>query len=133
MKYSRFCAFVLAIVMVLAQYGCISGKGTGEVEKLIEEKDYHGAIEVAEALAASNPGTPVARQAQLAVGKLYVETMNQPERGVEVYQAIIAAAPDSDEAASANYRLGVHFLKSKEYESARGFFDTIINNFPEHE
>lgn len=133
MKYSRFCAFVLATVMVLAQYSCISGKGTGEVEKLIDEKDYHGAIEVAEALVASNPGTPIARQAQLAVGKLYVETMNQPEKGVETYQAIIAAAPDSDEAASANYRLGVHYLKSKEYESARGFFDTIINNFSEHE
>ena len=133
MKYCRFYAFALATMMILAQYGCISGKGTGEVDKLIDEKDYHGAIEVAEALVASNPGTPIARQAQLAVGKLYIETMNQPERGVETYQAIIAAAPDSDEAASANYRLGVHYLKSKEYESARELFDTIINNFPEHE
>ena len=133
MKYCRFYAFALATMIVFAQYGCISGKGTGEVDKLIDEKDYHGAIEVAEALVASNPGTPLARQAQLAVGKLYVETMNQPERGVETYQAIIAAAPDSDEAASANYRLGVHYLKSKEYESARELFDTIINNFPEHE
>lgn len=133
MKYSRFCAFVLATVMVLAHYGCISGKGTGEVEKLIEEKDYHGAIEVSEALIESKPGTPIARQTQLAVGKLYIETMNQPEKGVEVYQAVISAAPDSDEAASANYRLGVHYLKSKEFESARRFFDTIINNFPEHE
>ena len=133
MKYSRFYAFVLLTVMVVAHYGCISGKGTGEVEKLIDEKDYYGAIEVAEALVASNPGTPIARQAQLTVGKLYVDTMNQPERGVETYQALIAAAPESDEAASANYRLGVYYLKSKEYESARRHFDTIINSFPEHE
>ncbi len=133
MKYCRFCTFFLVIVMILAHYGCISGKGTGEVEILIEEKDYHGAIEVAEAIVASKPGTPIARQAQLAIGKLYIETMNQPEKGVEVYQEIISAAPDSDEAASANYRLGVHYLKSKEFESARGLFDTIINKFPEHE
>ena len=133
MKPVRFCIFVLATVIVFAQYGCISSSTSGKAEQLIAEKDYQGAIEVYQVSINSKPGKSEARQAQLGIGKLYVEKMNQPEKGVRTYQEIITAAPDSDEAAEANYRLGVYYLKSKEYESAQKFFDTIVNKFPNHE
>ncbi|MBI1925247.1 tetratricopeptide repeat protein [Candidatus Poribacteria bacterium] len=129
MKPMRFGAVILTAIIIIAQYACMSS-GTKQAEKLIEEKDYQGAIDVYQGGVQSKPGTPDARRAQLAIGKLYIEKMNKPEPGVQAYQEVTSAAPDSEEAAEAYYRLGVYYLKAKEYESAQKSFDAVINKFP---
>ena len=76
------------------------------------------------------PGTSEARKAQLAIGELHIDKMDQPEVGVRMYQNLIAATPDSEETVEAHYRLGVYYFRAMDYESAQKSFDTIVNQFP---
>ena len=133
MKTIRYDIVTLIIVITMAQYACVASSPQRLAGKRLQEKDYQGAIEVYQTIADSKPDTLEARQAQLSIAKLYIEKMDQPEQGIQIYQALIAAVPDSDEAAEAHWGLGLHAFKSEDYQSAQQFFDTIINKFPTSE
>ncbi|MCZ6681427.1 MAG: tetratricopeptide repeat protein [Candidatus Poribacteria bacterium] len=133
MKSIRFSIFFFAAVMVVTQYACVSKNPQQQAEQLILEQDYQGAVDAYQVVINEKPGTPDARQAQLGLAKLYIEKMSQPEQGVQVYQDLLAADPDSEEAAQAHWRLGVYHFKAKDYESAQKSFDTIVNQFPNFE
>ena len=131
MKLTKHLASLLCVALLA---GCIGGSGAiRNAEKLVEAKDYRGAIEAYQGIVDTKPGTPAARQAQLAVGKLSIERMNQPAVGVKAYQAVISDAPESDEAAEAHYQLGMHYYRSKDFASAQTAFDKIVNQFPQLE
>ena len=125
--------FLLVAVVVITQYACVSKSMDEQVNQLIQEKDYRGAADAYQSIIDSKPGTSQARQAQLGIAKLYIEKMAQPEQGVKIYQDLLAAAPESEEAAEAHWRLGLHAFKSEDYQSAQQSFDTIVNNFPASE
>ena len=122
--------FTLIAVIVMTQYACVASSPQRLAEKHLQEKDYRGAVEIYQTVVNSKPETPGARQAQLSIAKLYIEKMDQPQQGVQIYQALIAATPDSDEAAEAHWNLGLYAFKSEDYQSAQQFFDTIVNKFP---
>ncbi len=126
---SLFCLVLLA----LAHAGCLGGGAARNAEKLVEAKDYRGALEVYQSIVDTKPGTPEAHQAQLAIGKLSIERMNQPAAGLNAYQTVVSEAPESDEAAEAHYQLGMHYYRQKEFEAAQNEFDTIVNQFPQLE
>ncbi len=130
MKTTRYDIVSLIIVITIVQYACVASSPERLAGKRLQEKDYQGAIEVYQTVADSNPGTPEARQAQLSIANLYIEKMDQPQQGIQIYQDLIAAAPDSDEAAEAHWGLGLHAFKSEDYQSAQQSFDTIVNKFP---
>ena len=130
-RFSIF--FLLVTVVVITQYACVSKSMDGQAHQLIQEKDYRGAADAYQSVIDSKPGTSEARQAQLGIAKLYIEKMDQPEQGVKIYQDLLAAAPDSEEAAEAHWRLGLHTFKSKDYQTAQQSFDTIVNKFPASE
>ena len=133
MKTIRYDIVTLIIVIAMTQYACVVSSPQRLAGKRVQEKDYQGAIEVYQTVIDSKPGTPEAHQAQLSIAKLYIEKMDQPQQGVQIYQDLIAAAPDSDEAAEAHWDLGLHAFKSEDYQSAQQFFDTIVNKFPTSE
>ena len=122
-------ATTIAIIM-LTQYACLSTSTQRQAEKLAHEKNYQGAIDAYQAVINSKTGTPEAYRAQLGIARLYIDKMNQPQLGVKTYQDLIAAAPDSGEAAEAHYRLGIYHFKLKDYQSAQQSFDAIVNKFP---
>ena len=126
-------AFVAIILMVASQIGCLPGGALSNAEKLAENKDYYGAVEAYQSVVDTQPGTPEALQAQLAIGELSIEQMNRPAEGIKAYEAVIAAAPKSDEAAEAHYELGMHHYREKDYKAAQTQFDAIVNNFPQLE
>ena len=130
-RYGIF--FLLVAAAAITQYGCVSKSMDTQINQLIQEKDYRGAVDAYQSVIDSNPGTPEAHQAQLGLAKLYIEKMNQPQQGIKVYQDLIAAAPDGEEAAEAHWHLGVHAFKSEDYQSAQQSFDTIVNKFPASE
>ena len=130
MKAVRYDIFILVAAIVIAQYACVASSPQRLAGKRIQEKDYQSAIEVYQTIVDSKPETPEARQAQLSIAKLYIEKMNQPQRGVQIYQDLIATAPDSEAAAEAHWGLGLYAFKAKDYQSAQQSFDTIINKFP---
>ena len=131
MKLTKYLASLLCVALLA---GCLGGSGAiRNAEKLVEAKDYRGAIEAYQSIVDTKPGTPAARQAQLAIGKLSIERMNQPAVGVKAYQAVISDAPESDEAAEAHYQLGMHHYRSKDFASAQTEFDKIVNQFPQLE
>ncbi|MCE2393847.1 tetratricopeptide repeat protein [Candidatus Poribacteria bacterium] len=130
----RFGIFFLVVaVLVTTQYACVSKSMDEQIGQLIQEKDYQGAADAYQSVIDSKPGTSEARQAQLGIAKLYIEKMDQPQLGIKVYQDLLATVPDSDEAAEAHWRLGLHAFKSKDYQAAQQSFDTIVNNFPASE
>ena len=133
MKTTRYDIVTLIIVITIVQYACVASSPQRLAGKRLQEKDYQGAIEVYQTVTDSNPETPETRQAQLSIAKLYIEKMDQPQQGVQIYQDLIAAAPDSDEAAEAHWGLGLHAFKSEDYQSAQQSFDTIVNKFPTSE
>ena len=122
--------FLLVAVATITQYACVSKGMDDQIDQLIQEKDYRGAADAYQSIIDSKPGTSEARQAQLGIAKLYIDRMNQPKQGVKVYQDLLAAAPDSDEAPEAHWRLGLRAFKAEDYELAQQSFDTIVNDFP---
>lgn len=129
-KNVKYCPLVAIIFAALVQVGCVPGSALRTAEKLVEQKDYPGAIAAYQNVVDAQPGTPEALQAQVAMGKLLVERVNQPAEGVKAYEAVIAAAPKSDEAAEAHYELGMYHFRQKDFKVSQTQFDAIINNFP---
>lgn len=121
---------MIAIIGVITQYACISTSTQRQAEKLADEKNYQGAIDTYQTVINTKAGTPEAYRAQLSLAMLYIDKMNQPQLGVKTYQDLIAAAPDSGEAAEAHYRLGIYHFRIKDYEAAQQSFDAIVNKFP---
>ena len=132
-KSAKYCALIAILLVAASQIGCLPGGALSNAEKLAEDKDYHGAVEAYQSIVDTQPGTPEALQAQLAIGALSIEQMNRPAEGIKAYEAVIAAAPKSDEAAEAHYELGMHHYREKDYKAAQTQFDAIVNNFPELE
>ena len=133
MKIVRHNIFTLIAVIMVTQYACVASSPRKVADKRLQEKDYHGAIEVYQTVVASKPETPEARQAQLSIAGLYIEKMNQPQKGIQIYQDLITTTPDSDEAGAAHWRLGLYAFKSKDYQSAQQSFNAILNQFPTSE
>ncbi len=129
MKYINYPLITAFLIVVLSQVGCLSTNEMDTAEKLVEMKDYRGAIEAYQGVVEAKPGTAKAREAQLAIGEIYLERMDQPAQGIMSYETIIADAPESDEAAEAHYRLGMHYYQQKEYDKAQTQFDTIVNQY----
>ena len=121
---------IIPIIAMLTQYACISTSTQRQAEKLAHEQNYQGAIDAYQTVINSKPGTPEAYHAQLGLARLYIDKMDQPRLGVKAYQDLIAAAPDSGEAAEAHYRLGIYHFRIKDYESAQQSFNAIVNKFP---
>ena len=132
-KNVKYCPFIAIILVALMQVSCVSGSGLRAAEKLAEQKDYPGAIAAYQSIVDAQPGTPQALQAQVAIGKIAVDRMNQPAEGIKAYEAVIATAPKSDEAAEAHYELGMYSFRQKDFKGAQTQFDAIINNFPQLE
>ena len=120
----------LVIVVGITQYACLSTGTHRLAEQRVREKDYQGAIDIYQSVIDEKPGTSEARRAQLAIGKLHIDKMDQPEVGVRMYQNLITATPDSEETVEAHYRLGFYYFQAMDYESAQKSFDTIVNQFP---
>ena len=133
-KSMKSCVLIAVILVAGVQIGCVPGGGAlRTAENLAAEKDYPGALEAYQSVVDTKPGTPESLQAQLAIGKLSIEQMNQPAEGIKAYEAIIAAAPESDEAAEAYYDLGMYYYREKDFNTAQTQFDTVINKFPQLE
>ena len=121
---------MISIMVVMTQYGCISASTQRQAEKFAHEENYQGAIDTYQTVINTKAGTPEAYRAQLGLARLYIDKMDQPQLGVKTYQDLIAAAPDSGEAAEAHYRLGIYHFRIKDYEAAQRSFDAIVNKFP---
>ena len=121
---------ILVVVIGTTQPACLSTNTHKLAEKRVQEGDYQGAIDVYQAVIDEKPGTSAARNAQLAIGKLHIDKMDQPEVGMQIYQNLIATTPDSEETVEAHYRLGFYYFKAMDYELAQQSFDTIVNQFP---
>ena len=133
-KSMKSCVLIAVILVAGVQIGCVPGGGAlRTAENLVEQKDYRGAVEAYQSVVDTKPGTPESLQAQLAIGKLSIEQMNQPAEGIKAYEAIIAAAPESDEAAEAYYDLGMYYYREKDFNAAQTQFDAVINKFPQLE
>ena len=120
---------IIPIIAMLIQYACIPSTQR-QAEKLAHEKNYQGAIDAYQAIINSKAGTPEAYRAQLGLARLYIDKMDQSQLGIKTYRDLIAAVPDSGEAAEAHYRLGIYHFRIKDYESAQQSFDAIVNKFP---
>ena len=93
-KSVKYCVLIAILLVAASQIGCLPGSALSKAEKLAENKDYHGAIEAYQSVVDTEPGTPVALQAQFAIGTLFIKQMNRPADGIKAYEAVIAAAAE---------------------------------------
>lgn len=123
---------ILSVLLFIGitQPSCLVTNTHKLAEQRAQEGDYQGAIDMYQAVIREKPETSAARRAQLAVGRLHIDKMNRPERGIRMYQELIATARDSEETAEAYYRLGFYYFKSADYVSAQKAFDSVVNQFP---
>ena len=128
--WQRLGILALVTVIGITQYACFSTNTYKLAEQRVQERDYQGAVDIYQAVIDEKPGTSDARKAQLAIGELHINKMDQPAVGVRMYQNLITSAPDSEETVEAHYRLGFYHFKVMDYESAQKSFDTIVNQFP---
>ena len=128
--WRKFEIVALVLVIGITQYACLSTSASKLAEQRVQERDYRGAIDIYQAVINGNPGTSEARKAQLAIGELHIDRMDQPEMGVRIYQSLIASTPENEETLEAYYRLGFYYFKAMDYESAQKSFDAIVNQFP---
>ena len=128
--WQRLGILALVTVIGITQYACFSTNTYKLAEQRVQEQDYQGAVDIYQAVIDEKPGTSDARKAQLAIGELHINKMDQPAVGVRMYQNLIASTPDSEETVEAHYRLGFYHFKVMDYESAQKSFDTIVNQFP---
>ena len=132
-KSMKCFVFTAILLVAVSQIGCLSGGALSNAEKLAQNKDYYGAVEAYQSIVDTQPGTPDALQAQLAIAELSIKQMNRPAEGIKAYEAVIAAAPESDKAAEAYYELGMHYFREKDFKSAQTQFDAIVNKYPQLE
>ena len=123
-------ALILVVFMGATQYACLSTNTHKLAEQRVKEGDYQGAVDAYQTVIDENPRTSTVRSAQLAMGALHVNRLSQPEVGVKIYQGLVAATPNTEEAAEAHYRLGIYYFKAADYASAQTSFDTVVNQFP---
>lgn len=128
-KSMKYCALIAILLVAASQIGCLPGSALSKADKLAEDKDYYGAIEAYQNIIDTQPGTPDALEAQLAIGKLSIDQMNQPAEGIKAYEGVIATAPESENAAEAYYELGLHYFRENDFQSAQTQFDAIVNKF----
>lgn len=131
MKF-RFRLGLLSIfVAVVLLGGCAALTPMNKAKKLEAKEDYPAAISSYQEIIQKDPNSSDAQQAQLAIGKLYLEKLNKPEEGLKAYQQVVTNAPQSEEAAEALYRMGIHYFKAEDYKNAEEMFNRVVNGFPQ--
>jgi len=131
MKIPKLVMVMVIVVAFVILYGCLSTSGgLGQAEKFIAEKDYQGAVDTYNEIIQSQLSSDQGRKAQLGLAKLYIEKMDLPEQGIEIYQNLTEAAPESPEAAEAHYKCGICNYKAEKYGEAAKSFNVVINKFP---
>jgi len=135
MKFVHYGLAFLLCLLLLTSHGCVPSltSGFSQAETLVAEKDYQGAIDLYQEVINTKAGTTQARQAQLAMGELYLRVMEQADKGIGIYKQLTVDAPESDETAEAYYRIGIHAFKTEKYKEAGINFELIVNRFPQLE
>jgi len=73
------------------------------------KKEYRKALQALQNVIAEPPISRFDIQAQLAKGDIYLNFLNQPEKGITIYQEIINRYPGKEEAAEALYKLALYY------------------------
>jgi len=126
MKIRKLVLFMVMMLAFAIMYGCLSTSGgLGQAEKFVAEKDYQGAVDTYNEIIQSKSGSEQGRKAQLGLAKLYIEKMDLPEQGLEVYQNLVSAAPESQEVAEAHYKSGICNFRAEKYGEAEKSFRVL--------
>ncbi|MFQ6040892.1 MAG: tetratricopeptide repeat protein [Candidatus Poribacteria bacterium] len=126
-------SFTLKTLSILAAFVFIAGCAGAmkNAKDLAAKGDYQGAIAAYQQTIQAEPNSSDARKAQLAIAALYIDKMNKPKEGLDTYQKVVEDAPQSEEAAEALYRTGIHYFKTEDYKNAEEMFTRIVNDFPQ--
>ena len=91
--WQRLKILSLVVIIGITQNACLSTNTyksriarildkSEPAQQRAQEGDYQGAIDIYQAVIDEKPGTSEARKAQLAIGELHIDKMDQPEVGV---------------------------------------------------
>lgn len=144
MKFSRG-MMILSVLVILTISACsMISSPLKEAEKLTETADmksakdnkkgaiadYKKAITLYEQIVAKDPKSQDALKAQLAMGKIYHDKLEQGETARKTYQKVVDSAPKTEHAKEAMWRIAVNYFSGKKYEKAASVYNKIVNRFP---
>lgn len=125
--FRRYLEIAFAIIVLALLAGCSSPLQQAD---RLSMSDPRSAIGAYEAVIATNPDSPEAKQAKLGIAKTYYEKMDNAEKGIEAYEEIAKAYPKTKVSGIANWALADHYFKAKNYEKARDYFAQVVQDVP---
>lgn len=128
MKLMRcYLGIIIALLVSLFIFGCSSPMQ--QADKLAMS-DPQAAINTYKSIMQSKPGTQEAKIAHLKMAETYYKRMNNPEKGLEAYDEVIKAYPNTEISGEANYAIGMHYFQAKDFEKARQSFIAVTKDMP---
>jgi tetratricopeptide (TPR) repeat protein len=78
----------------------------------------------------ANPGSAEAQQAHFKIAETYYKRMDDHQKGLEVYEEVTKAYPETQVSGEANWAIGMHYFQAKDYEKAREKFAKVTQEIP---
>lgn len=116
-------AFLVSVII----FGCASSMQ--QADKLAMSNP-EAAVGAYKSVMDSKPGTPEAKRAHLKMADTYYKRMNNPAKGLEVYEEVARAYPGTEYSAEANYAVGMHYFQAKDFEKAKESFIRVTKDVP---
>ena len=121
--YGLIFSYVLALLV-----GCASSP-LHQADSLAKSNP-EAAIEAYKTIINLASGTPDAQKAYLKMAETYYTKMSNQEKGISIYEEAVKAYPKTNTSVEANYKLGMHYLLTKDYEKALSKFANAIQENP---
>jgi len=127
MKFFRYLEITFALCILTLLVGCASSLQKADKMAMSDPKSavaaYQGVID-------ANPGSEEARQAHFKMAETYYKRIEDKEKGLEVYEAVAKAYPETEVSGKANYAIAWHYFNAKDYERARKKFALVTTEMP---
>ncbi|MDA1190420.1 MAG: tetratricopeptide repeat protein [Candidatus Poribacteria bacterium] len=132
MKTRRFAAIATLVAVALiysgALVGCAAagGPSVGKAAGETASGKYEQAAQTYLAVIANSKDPDALRQARLGLAALYMEHLNEPTRGIALYQSVLREGGQHPDLADAHWHVGVSEYGYKRFDDARQHFLTLI-------
>ncbi|MBD3184080.1 tetratricopeptide repeat protein, partial [Candidatus Poribacteria bacterium] len=128
MKFFRYCWGTAFCILIAALFfGCSSP--IQNAEKLAMT-DPDSAIAAYKNIMQQKPNSDEAKMAHLGMADTYYKRLEDQEKGLEVYEEIAKAYPDTKYSGEAYWAIAMHYFQAKDYEKARDNFAKVTQDMP---
>ncbi len=126
------------LTLLLAIVACTSYNSAEEIWKATQSaiagRDYIKSIKLLTMLVEDYPDDPLAPQAQMKIGEIYMNNTHELEKSLAAYQVAADNYADNEAGVKALFMIGfVNANYLQDIEAARKAYSAFIEKYPNHE